>query len=134
MGDVGGAGACCFGEGTGRERRNRGCRHGASTGERHGSREEEGALCTREFLQQGTEEWTPWAGSSAGISGRHGWSRLAQRREEGRAAAEEGEHERHGASSPAELIEISANDGRTGHQRSHGRDGRGRTEVGELTA
>jgi len=58
----------------------------------------------------------------------------SREREEGRAAAGEGEHERHGASSPAGLIEISANDGRTGHQRSHGRDGRGRTEVGELKA
>jgi hypothetical protein len=57
MGDVGGAGTCCFGEGAGRERRNRGCRHGASTGERHGSRE--GAAWG---LGWGIF-WAPWLGA-----------------------------------------------------------------------
>jgi hypothetical protein len=51
MGDVGGAGTCCFGEGAGRERRDRGCRHGAG----------EQGLAQRTLAMGGAESSRPWA-------------------------------------------------------------------------
>jgi hypothetical protein len=95
-------GACCFGEGAGRERRNRGCRHGASTGERHGSREGAaagevelllGAMYSRE-KEEGRHGKLGCRGLLAMERGRRGkWSRLEQREYGVQGARRHGERE-----------------------------------------